>query len=224
MLLGLDTCGATGTIALARWNEDEMALVAQVELAGKTFSAQLIPKTRELLEAHGTSLGEIEAIVVVNGPGSFTGVRIGVSSAKGLAEALGIPAVAVSRLEVLAEKAQSSAAALDAGRGEFYFGMYGLGVSGEEAFEALLSPEEVRERLESSDKKLAVCETQAAEIFPAAMLVDPPTAWDAIRVASARLRAEDFDDPETLDANYLRRSDAELFAKAGAGSAPARRS
>jgi tRNA threonylcarbamoyladenosine biosynthesis protein TsaB len=207
MLVGIDTCGATGTVALAQWKDGVASLVAQMELAGKTYSAQLIPKINELLDGQGMSLKDIEAIVAVKGPGSFTGVRIGLASAKALAEALGVPLIAVSRLGVLAEKGQKQAAALDAGRGEFYFGEYS-----DEVFEGLLGPEEVRERLALSGEGLAVCEEVAA-IFAAATLVDPPSAWDAITLASSRLRASDFDDVESLDANYLRRSDAEIFSK-----------
>jgi tRNA threonylcarbamoyladenosine biosynthesis protein TsaB len=213
MLLGIDTCGATGTVALAQWREGIASVVAQTELAGKTYSAQLIPKINELLDGQGMSIKDIETIVAVKGPGSFTGVRIGLASAKALAEALGVPLIAVSRLSVLAEKGQKQAAALDAGRGEFYFGEY----SGE-GFEGLLGPEEVRERLALAGEGLAVCEEVAAALFAAAMLVDPPSAWDAITFASSRLRASDFDDVESLDANYLRRSDAEIFSKPAAPS------
>jgi tRNA threonylcarbamoyladenosine biosynthesis protein TsaB len=210
MIVGIDTCGATGTVALAQWQKGVASLVAQTELAGKSYSAELIQKMRELLEEQGVGFGQIEAIVVTNGPGSFTGVRIGLASAKALAEALGIPLIAVSRLRVLAEKGQRQAAALDAGRGEFYFGS--------REFEGLLGPEEVRERLALSDGGLAVCEEGAAAVFtgaswPAAILVDPPTAWDAISLATVRLSEGDFDDVESLDANYLRRSDAEIFSK-----------
>src|SRR5271165_4785449 len=105
LLLGIDTCGSTGTIALARWSDGALSLVAQTELAGKTYAAQLVPKIHELLETLSSCPEDLTAIVVVNGPGSFTGVRIGVSSAKALAEALGIPLLAVSRLAVLAQKA-----------------------------------------------------------------------------------------------------------------------
>jgi tRNA threonylcarbamoyladenosine biosynthesis protein TsaB len=210
MIVGIDTCGATGTVALAQWREGVASLMAQTELAGKTYSAQLIPKINELLDGQRVSLKDIEAIVAVKGPGSFTGVRIGLASAKALAEALGIPLIAVSRLRVLAEKGQRQAAALDAGRGEFYFGS--------REFEGLLGPEEVRERLALPDGGLAVCEEGAAAVFtgaswPAAILVDPPTAWDAISLATFRLSEGDFDDVESLDANYLRRSDAEIFSK-----------
>jgi tRNA threonylcarbamoyladenosine biosynthesis protein TsaB len=205
MLLGIDTCGAVGTIALARWSNDAVSPLAQAELAGKTFAAQMMPELKKLLVAQKTDRGDLKAIVVVNGPGSFTGVRIGVSSAKALAEALGIPVIAVSRLTVLAHKAGTDAAAIDAGRGEFYFR------AGE--IEALLTSAEIRER---GLGKLAVCEKSASEAFPEAKRVSAPTAVDALLYVAPRLAAGDFDDVAALDGNYVRRSDAELFAKPGA--------
>ena len=108
--------------------------------------------------------------------------------------------VAVSRLAVLAGKAGTNAAALDAGRGEFYFRL--------DKAEALLTPEEIRTRLEGP---LAVCEESALQAFPDAILVQPPTAADALRFALPRLAANDFDDVAAVDGNYVRRSDAELF-------------
>ena len=203
MLLGIDTCGDTGTIALARWSNDRVTLLVQMELPGKTYSAQVVPAIHEILTAQGSGAAELEAIVVVHGPGSFTGVRIGVSSAKALAEALNIPLLAVSRLAVLAQKAGTDAAVLDAGRGEFYFR------TGSE--EALLGPEGIRER--SGSESLAVCEENAKRAFAEAVFVEPPTASDALLFAVPRLLAKDFDDIALLDGNYVRRSDAELFAK-----------
>jgi tRNA threonylcarbamoyladenosine biosynthesis protein TsaB len=205
MLLGIDSCGAVGTIALARSSGDTVSPFAQTKMEGKTFAAQIAPALREILAAQGLGREDIEAIVVVNGPGSFTGVRIGVSSAKALAEALGVPLLAVSRLAVLAFKANTEAAALDAGRGEFYFRR--------QTNEALVAPEEIRERLHGA---LAVCEESAARVFSGAVLVDAPTAAEALVYAAPRLRARDFDDVAALDGNYVRRSDAELFAKPGA--------
>ena len=204
MLLGIDTCGATGTIALARWNDESVSLVAQTELAAKTYAAQFVPMIHELLEAQGSGPEDLKAIVVVNGPGSFTGVRIGVSSAKALAEALGIPLLAVSRLAVLAQNGGNGAAALDAGRGEFYFRV--------QSKEMLLNPEEIRKQFSDA---LVVCEESAADVFPEAVLIEPPSGADALVFATSRLFAKDFDDVATLDGNYVRRSDAELFAKQG---------
>jgi tRNA threonylcarbamoyl adenosine modification protein YeaZ len=125
LLLSIDTCGPLGTVALARLRASTASTVlGQTELPGKTYSAQLVPAIRDLLSHHNVTLTEIATIVVTNGPGSFTGIRIGLSTAKGLAEPTSIPILAVSRLVVLAHKAKTIAAALDASRGELYFGDY----------------------------------------------------------------------------------------------------
>jgi tRNA threonylcarbamoyladenosine biosynthesis protein TsaB len=196
-----------GTIALARLKDDEPEILGQTEIPGKTYAAQLVPAIRDLLNHHNVRLAEIATIVVTNGPGSFTGIRIALSTAKGLAEAHSIPILAVSRLAVLAHKAQSKAAALDASRHEFYFGDY----SGPSPRESLLTAAQLGENALSHH--IAICEESALSAAPAATLVPPPPAPAALRFALLRLRAHDYDDPVTLDGNYLRRSDAEIFAK-----------
>lgn len=227
--LGIDTCGASGSVALARWDQGELSLLGQAELTGKTYSAQLIPAIHTLLADHHAALDGIVAIVVTSGPGSFTGIRIGLASAKGLAEARGIPLLAVSRLAVLAHKARSGvpgasrevslqpcAAALDASRGELYF----ADPSGRES---LLPGAEFLERAVALGQNLAVCEPSAHALAPSATLVDPPTAADLLDFALPRLRDRAFDDPVTLDGNYLRRSDAEIFSQPGAPPRPGSR-
>ena len=210
MLLAIDTCGVTGTIALGRWDGDAVGVITQTELAGKTFSAQLVPRIRELLADHSATAQDMRTIVVVNGPGSFTGVRIGVSAAKGLAEALHIPVIALSRLALLAGKAGTSAAALDAGRGEVYFGHYGAGQNAEVLLPADDAPKFTADAI-------AICEESLARLWPTAPLTAPPDATDALSAATSRLRSRDYDDVLALDGNYVRRSDAELFARPAAG-------
>ncbi len=95
-------------------------LIAQKELEGRSYSATLVAAVDTLLTENALRLSDIGCIVVVNGPGSFTGVRVGLSAAKGFASAIGIPVVAVSRLEVLARKAGVLSAALDAHRHEVF--------------------------------------------------------------------------------------------------------
>jgi tRNA threonylcarbamoyladenosine biosynthesis protein TsaB len=209
LLLGIDTCGPLGSVALAHVDADEPVLLAQTELPGKTYSAQLVPAMRDLLAAHNLAAAQIATIVVTKGPGSFTGIRIGLATAKGLAEASHIPIVAVSRLAVLAYKARTEGAALDASRGEFYFGDFSA-----TAAEQLLTRDLFLERAAALGPRLAICEDSAHAAAPSATLVAPLTAVDALRFALPRLRACNYDDPVTLDGHYLRRSDAEIFAKA----------
>ena len=215
ILLSIDTSGATGTVALARLdsNTDGVTLLTQSELPGKTYSAQLISTIRELLATHSAAVAEIATIVVTNGPGSFTGIRIALSTAKGLAEVHSTPILAVSRLAVLAHKAQRkdtqiTAAALDASRGELYFGDYSATPN-----EQLLTRDPFTQRAALLGPELAICEESLLASVPTATLVAPPTAADAIHFALARLRAKEYDNPVTLDGNYLRRSDAEIFSK-----------
>lgn len=201
IVLSIDTCGASGSVALGRVEPGSISLFGEVDLPGKTYSAQLVPEVRGLLAAHGMGADDLDAIVVVNGPGSFTGIRVGVSSAKGYAEGLNLPIVAVSRLAVLAWKAEAGRAALDAGRNELY-----VRDGSRESLVAAADP------LTSAD--LAVCEPSLHWRFPDAMLVEAPTAGDALRFAAPLLLAREFADIATLDGNYVRRSDAELFSKA----------
>ena len=215
MLLAIDTC-AQGTLALGRADGGTLTILGEAEIPAKRNSSDLLPALRGLLEEHGIAPGQLDVLVVTSGPGSFTGVRIGLSTVKGLAEALEKPVVAVSRLAVLAAKAGAQAAAFDASRGEFYFGGYVVG-----AAEKLLSGEEMAARARELGSALAVCEEPLAEKFSEARRVAAPTAGDALRFALPRIAAGDYDDPVLLDGSYLRRSDAEIFLKPAAGASHA---
>jgi tRNA threonylcarbamoyladenosine biosynthesis protein TsaB len=208
LLLGIDTCGSPGSVALARLHGDMLATLAETELAGKTYSARLVGAIRELLAAQGAQVRDLGAIVVTSGPGSFTGIRVGLSTAKGLAEARRTPLVAVSRLAVLAHVAGTTTAALDAGRGEFYLGEFGGARR-----ESLIPRPRFLEEAERLSEDLAVCEASVLALAMKARSVPPPTAAQALEFALPRLRAGQFDDAATLDGDYLRRSDAEIFAK-----------
>src|SRR5580692_6724223 len=120
--LMIHTAGAEGSIALGN-TKAAQPIVATELLPGRTSSERLVPAVRRLMGASGWKLSELAAAVVVHGPGSFTGVRVGVSAAKGLSEAGGIPLIAVSRLALLAGASgdgdETVHAVLDAGRGEF---------------------------------------------------------------------------------------------------------
>ncbi len=119
-VLGLDTCGAEASLALAHLTASGMEPVREAVLAARTAGSLLTGTLRDLLAASNLAPAKLYAIAVVRGPGSFTGMRIGLSAAKALSEAAGVPLVAVSRLAVLAAVSGAGFVALDAGRGNVY--------------------------------------------------------------------------------------------------------
>ena len=211
-ILLIDTCGETGSIALAELLP-EPAVLATATLPGRTASERLLSVIRDL----AAPLDSLDAVAVVHGPGSFTGVRVSLSAAKGLCEALNLPLVAISRLAVLAHLAAAPAGArvravLDAGRGEFYSGEY---VDGLCIREALLTRDELLAAAEVQPQVTIACEAAVAASLAvlAPHLVAQPVAESALPLALARIEEQVFDDIATIDANYLRRTDAEIFAK-----------
>lgn len=227
-LLLIDTCGAAGSVALAD-TEASPAILATETLPGRTASERLVPAIKSLIEGCETSLQSLRAIAVVHGPGSFTGVRVGLSVAKGLCQALDIPIIAISRLAVLVDMATLTDprvhALLDAGRGEFYFGEYANGAC---LREALLTRDEVITAVHQGQPAgaamVVTCEPAVAASIAALnpQVVPEPTAADAFRLASKRNQLNHFDDIATLDANYVRRTDAEIFANPLAKTTPTR--
>ena len=178
LLLAIDTCGPSGSVALGRIPGRDLQILGQTELAGRTYSATLVAAVADLLSSAGVHLGLLNSIVVVNGPGSFTGVRVGVSAAKGLAEGRNIPVVALSRLEVLSRKSKVPSAALDAHRGEIYLR---LERTGSPATELLAGAEELA-AINPAPLRVAVCDDGAAAVlasaWPATQLIAtaPPMA------------------------------------------------
>jgi len=214
MLLSLNTCGNTASVALGVAQKDGVKILATAELAVRTYSARLIPEIAALLQKQQATMSDIEAVVVVNGPGSFTGIRVGVSTAKGLSEGAGIPLIAVSRLALLAHASglPHVLAAVDAGRGDFYVGEYRNGTS---LGETLMTAEQTVTAATQPGAGVLVCdESRAGDASASActalalcgpIYVQPPDAAEALRFAM------------TLDANYLRRSDAEVVRAARVG-------
>jgi tRNA threonylcarbamoyladenosine biosynthesis protein TsaB len=217
-ILLINTAGAEGSVALAD-TDLAPAVVATEVMPGRTSSERLIPTVRRLMAERGWTLKELAAVVVVHGPGSFTGVRVGLSAAKGLSEAAGVPLIAVSRLALLAACLDGENGpihtVLDAGRGEFYFGEY---VGRCCLRESLMGVEDVRAAIAGA-AAVIVCEANVAKALAGleVRIVAEPSAGDALPVALRRIVAGDFDDAASLDANYLRRTDMEIFAKPAVG-------
>jgi tRNA threonylcarbamoyladenosine biosynthesis protein TsaB len=224
LLLGVDTCGPAGSVALGRLDAGgAIEILGEIELEGRSYSARLVAAIDELLRGAGLRIRDVSAIVAVHGPGSFTGVRVGLSTVKGLAEVVGMGIVAVSRLEVLAAKAGVKSAALDAHRHEVFLR---LERDGEAPTELLAGAAELAAL--PAPAEIAVGDDGAAALIQAGwqdtrlVQMAAPRAGDALRVAAGRVLAGAFVDSLVLDGHYLRRSDAEIFGER-AEAAPARR-
>ena len=218
LLLAIDTCGPSGSVAMGRLAGRDLEILGQVELEGRTYSATLVAAVRDVLASAGATLGDLGGIVAVTGPGSFTGVRVGLSAVKGLASAHDTPVVALSRLLVLSRKAGVPTSALDAHRGELFLR---LERTGRDPVELLAGTSELAVE-QPPPLRVAVCDDAAAQLltaaWPATQIVrtTPPSATDALRLGESRLVAGIFADIALLDGHYLRRSDAEIFGEAAA--------
>ena len=220
LLLAADTSGRNGSIALARavYGQPDVEILELVPLAGGTFSAQLVPQISALLDHHGHTKSDLEAFAVVSGPGSFTGLRVGLAAIKALAEVLHKPITTVSLLEAVARSARAGGhvlAALDAGRGEVYLGDYELGPNPRMLSERLVTRDQFVAA--SRGKTVATPDSTIAEIARASGInvhqVAYPRADVIARLGWLRLLRGETVSPESLDANYIRRSDAEIFSQ-----------
>jgi tRNA threonylcarbamoyladenosine biosynthesis protein TsaB len=226
LLLAVDTSGKNGSLALARANSGrpEVDVLEVVPLAGGAFSAQLVPEIATLLEKHGYGKHDLGAFAVVSGPGSFTGLRVGLAAIKALAEVLRKPIVAISLLEAVACGGAARGrvlVALDAGRGDVYAGDYELGPEGRTHVrvhsERLLSWEEFVMAVKG--KAVVTPDAVLAEKIGAVgiqiELIEYPGGGVIARLGWERLQHGETVGAAELEANYIRRSDAEIFSKPG---------
>lgn len=252
LILSADTSGKHGSVALVKFEtaaahepkvlnrkgRGEQPQSSQittpetielVALEGGTFSAQLIPQIAQMLSKHGVSKGDIDAFAVASGPGSFTGLRVGLAAIKALAEILQKPIAAVSLLEVMAlellfpldakavsDTAGSVLVALDAGRSEAYVGEYATGAEFPvRVSESLLTVEELVERARQAKSPIytpdeVLLRGVSSEIGPTGLIqVQRPNAVSVARLGFRKIAADQTVSPIELDANYIRRADAE---------------
>jgi tRNA threonylcarbamoyladenosine biosynthesis protein TsaB len=219
LVLAVDTTHEYGSLALIRGAETLEELLLH---APSGFAHVLYPHLAGLLARHTVRPAEIDCFAAASGPGSFTGVRVGLACIKGLAEALGRPAAAISNLQALScfGSRPLRATVLDARRGEVYGAVY-------DAAAQPVTPETVAPfdpwlaTLPEGDLEFVSPDfapfhaALAGTRFADAPVVTAPRAIAAAvaRLALARLEAGEAQDPAALDANYVRRSDAELLWK-----------
>jgi tRNA threonylcarbamoyladenosine biosynthesis protein TsaB len=223
LILAIDTSGQSGGITLAGASENSFRVIESAAIAGGTFSAQLIPTLAVLLSKHGFTAQDLGGFAAASGPGSFTGLRVGLSAIKGLAEVLHKPIALVSVLEALAassEREGKIAAVLDAGRKEAFVGYYNVAEgSAAQEHEELIAQADLAGRLRSAGfAQLITTDAAIAELASPAnihvQLTARPGSEAIARIGARKLLAGDTVPVEALDANYLRRSDAEIFFKA----------
>ncbi|MDK2804031.1 MAG: tRNA threonylcarbamoyladenosine biosynthesis protein TsaB [Peptostreptococcaceae bacterium] len=156
-ILGIDTSSSSLSVAVM----DDDLLKGEFTLNHKlTHSEQMMPLLDSLLSHLELKMADIDLIGVSVGPGSFTGIRIGVAAANAMAMALDIPVVGISSLEAMAytagETAYTIVSTFDAQRDRFYFNAYRFENSELKALEAedVLEKEDLIKKLESYDKVL----------------------------------------------------------------------
>jgi tRNA threonylcarbamoyladenosine biosynthesis protein TsaB len=229
LILSVDTSSRGGSVAVLR---DEAVLGVVSTWGDEAYSSRIFRQWEFLLGELKLKLEEFDVFAVGNGPGSFTGLRVGLASAKAWGEAYGRPVAGVSVLEAVAKQCDFPAAvlvpAIDARRGQFYAATYrrtgdGLTLeSGESVFTvdeltevasglardvgangvAIVTPEHP---LLSS----AIGRTGTVHVLRASNVLAP---WIG-QIAYAQAQKGTLGDALTLDANYVRRSDAEVDAK-----------
>jgi tRNA threonylcarbamoyladenosine biosynthesis protein TsaB len=230
LLLALDTCDARGSVAVLR-DGDVLQVVAHD--SSDDYSVWLLPAIARALAASAVSSPDIDAYIAAAGPGSFTGVRVGLTTIKAWAEVTGKPIVSVSRLEALASEAAGSqpwvAAFSNAQRRQVFAALYrrqngSLARVGEET---VIAPDKFLawtlqaaagasiQWISTDPEMLLETETWLARqsvgegVHAASPILAPAIGRLGYRLALAKCYA----DPLTLDANYVRRSDAEVLWK-----------
>jgi tRNA threonylcarbamoyladenosine biosynthesis protein TsaB len=222
LILAADTSGKNGSLALVQFEAGSSRVMELVSLEGGTFSAQLVPQISALLTKHNLAKSDIDAFAVASGPGSFTGLRVGLAAIKALAEILRKPIAAVSLLEAVACGAGDEGnvlAALDAGRGEIYCGEYEIrGSRATLITQQLLNEQEFATG--AAGRLVATPDAKVAELARLKNLevaqIEPPRADAIARLGFGKIQAGEIVSPEALDATYIRRSDAEIKKNAPA--------
>jgi tRNA threonylcarbamoyladenosine biosynthesis protein TsaB len=229
LLLAVDTASGQGSLALARddgWND-------VVALTSEWTSTSLHVELAAMLARNRLTLADVDGYAATGGPGGFTGVRLGLTAVKGLAEVDQKPVVAVSTLEVVASAARSMlpalfagriAALLDARRGQVFGALYDFSEATVRPVipDCVCSLQDFLERVrEKRSRELHFCSTEmelfydelAAAGWPAPhhIAVAPALAATLARIGLARLQRGEGVPAADVDANYIRPSDAELF-------------
>jgi tRNA threonylcarbamoyl adenosine modification protein YeaZ len=233
IVVSIDTCDSRGSVALLR--DDSVAGLIPHDTKDE-YSSWLLPAVNGLLKRVGVSMKDVNGYAVTGGPGSFTGVRVGLTTVKAWAEVYGKPVAAISRLEGIAAQASGPlnyvAAFVNAQRGQVFGAVYRK--EGEDLIgvgeEMVITPGRFIETAvelaggeriawASPDNGLVVTEPPWKEREKRGESLEEVSATLAAvigRIGLKRLGEGKATDGLALDANYVRRSDAEIFWKGAA--------
>jgi tRNA threonylcarbamoyladenosine biosynthesis protein TsaB len=210
VIFAVDTTSEFGSVAVRRAH----LTVAEVQLHSLDgFGHLIIQAIQNALEQVNTQLDEIDCFAAASGPGSFTGVRVGLSAVKGLAEALHKPATGISNLRALSLAGHASlrAVALDARRGQVYGAVYD-GRAKLVVAETVGPWDEWLQRVPPGAEFVGL-DGGPCDIAGVAFTIGPRYLAAAVAACAEMDAPAAWSDPVGLDANYVRRSDAEMFWK-----------
>jgi tRNA threonylcarbamoyladenosine biosynthesis protein TsaB len=209
-ILGIESATARAGVALG--TDDGVIASAQVT-RGPRHAEVLLPAIEFVCTQAGIAIADVDAIAVDVGPGLFTGLRVGIATANGLAQALGKPMIGVCSLDLLAHAMRAAASdvvsVIDARRGEVYAARYGV-VDG--ALKRVMDPTVLApaDLLAQVGDAVLVGDT----LLDHGAVFALPSAETLVEVA----RTLEFQEPNSIVPNYLRKSDAELNAERGSSS------
>jgi len=215
MLVAIDSSTDTASLALV---EDGRVLAEASWRCGQNHSVELLPRLTQLLDEAQVSLKDTSCVIVAKGPGSFNGLRVGLSTAKGLAFSLSVPIIGISSLEMEAYRHTETGLTIcpifNAGRGEIAAALYQkkdnewrqLAPEHITTVEALSA--EINEKTVFCGEYVSLIARQLKERLKEKAVIAPDQLRSAvllIELAKPRIDAGDYDDPATLQPLYLRR-------------------
>ena len=219
LIAALDSTAVTASAAIAEINDGKLGTFALFTVKNKlTHSEILLPLLENALTQYGAKIGDVDLFAVSAGPGSFTGVRIGAATVKGLAFAENKPCVAVSPLEAMARTIGRGyvCPVMDARRDQFYTALFKDGVRITE--DAALSAEEIKKLIadlpevvicgDGRDKFLSYCEGMG-NLFPASDAMSDQNALSVALCGFDAFEKGSAVSPESLQPVYLRMPQAE---------------
>ncbi len=223
MILAIDTTSDSASIAVvgqailspAKCAENATVVEEVLLESPDGFAHVLFDEIDRLLSRHNIAIDQIDGFAVAAGPGSFTGVRVGLTAAKGLAEATGRKVVAISNLQALASLGTLAqrAVVIDARRGEIYGAVYDAQLNPVRG-ELVIKYDDWLRTLPAGDLEFITTGFPITGVENQRVTQAPRALAGAIgKIAASRFAAGLAQDPSAIDANYVRRSDAEVFWK-----------